>query len=41
LPEPAHVSKPATKVSEPEGAAQTPSLAQFWRVLRLNFTTKD
>jgi phospholipid-binding lipoprotein MlaA len=35
------LSKPVTKVSEAQGAAQTPSLAQFWRALRLNFTTKE
>jgi hypothetical protein len=29
------------KVSEGERAAQTPSVAQFWRALRLNFTTKE
>jgi phospholipid-binding lipoprotein MlaA len=41
LAEPPPLSKPAMKVSETEGASQTPSLAQFWRALRLNFTTKE
>ena len=39
LPEPVALNKPVTKVAEVEGAAQTPSLAQFWRTLRLQFTT--
>jgi phospholipid-binding lipoprotein MlaA len=38
LPEPAALGKPVATVAETQGPAQPPSLTQFWRTLRLNFT---
>jgi MlaA lipoprotein len=41
LPEPAPLKKPVMQVAESEGTPPPPNLAQFWRALKLNFTTKQ
>ena len=41
LPDSPPLRTPAAKASETEAPTQAPNLAQFWRALRLNFTTKQ
>ena len=37
----APLAKPAAQVADSERAAQPPNLSQFWRAIKLNFTTKQ